>query len=233
MQTGHRNSPSQQSFQRPSLPSGAVQRARHFSADPALKRGPERYVVREFRQSDEGIAELRRARIALYTCAGLLIATTFGSTAFLYGKLGSQQRLAQQEVTARDDMSARANVSSMSVRAKAGDIPAPDAGILGPPSRENLATPAEIIARGFGALEPKSRQASAATRGDRIASASPQDDVSPQIASRPQAPLNPARNNTANRDAKTVLVDFETAPFPYNGTMPNSEKRFLDRGDAG
>ena len=233
MQTGHRNSPSQQSFQRPSLPSGAVQRARHFSADPALTRGPERYVVREFRQSDEGIAELRRARIALYTCAGLLIATTFGSTAFLYGKLGSQQRLAQQEVTARDDMSARANVSSMSVRAKAGDIPAPDAGILGPPSRENLATPAEIIARGFGALEPKSRQASAATRGDRIASASPQDDVSPQIASRPQAPLNPARNNTANRDAKTVLVDFETAPFPYNGTMPNSEKRFLDRGDAG
>ena len=231
VQTGHRNSPSQQTFQRPSLPSGAVQRARHFSADPALTRGPERYVVREYRQSDEGVAELRRARIALYTCAGLLIATTFGSVAFLYGKLGSQLRSGQQEVTARDDMSMRTNVSSMSVRAKTGDIPAPDAGILGPPSRENSATPAEMIARSFSALEPKSRQASGAGRADRIASASPQDDVSPQIASRPQAPLTSPRNST-NRDAKTVMVDFESAPFPYSGNMPNSEKHFLDRGEG-
>ena len=113
VQTGHRNSPSQQSFQRPSLPSGAVQRARHFSADPALTRGPERYVVREFRQSDEGVRELRRARYALYACAGLLIATTFGSVAFLYGKLGLQQRSGQQQIALSDDNFARANVSSM------------------------------------------------------------------------------------------------------------------------
>ena len=47
--------------------------------------------------------------------------------------------------------------------------------------------------------------------GGGLPGASPQDDVSPQIASRPQATLNPLRNNTANRDAKTVLVDFEAA----------------------
>ncbi len=235
MQTGHRNSPSQQSFQRPSLPSGAVQRARHFSADPTLARGPERYVVREIRQSDEGVLELRRARIALYTCAGLLIATTFGSTAFLYGKLRSQQSGGQQAVTLPDDNSVRSNFSSMSIRAKNSDLSSAEQHVfVQPPSRENSATPADIIARGFGALEPKSRQASSATRGDRMASASPQDNVSPQIASRPQSPLSPltSSRSSTNRDAKTVLVDFETAPFPYNGNMPNSEKRFLDRGEG-
>ena len=212
------------------MPSGAVQRARRFNADPPPSRQPERYVVREYRQSEEGVAELRRARIALYACAGLMIATTFGSVAFLYGKVGSQLRSSQQ-VALPDDNFARGNFSSMSVRAKNGDVPAPDVGILRPPSKDNAATPAEVIARGFAALEPKSRQASSATRGDRIASATPQDDAAPQIASRPQAPLTSPRNPT-NRDAKTALVDFETAPFPYNGNMPNSEKRFLDRGEG-
>jgi hypothetical protein len=230
VQTGHRNSPSQSSFQRPTLASGAVARARHFNADPALTRGRERYVVREIRQSDEGVRELRRARYALYVCAGLMIATTFGSVAFLYGKIGSQLRSQQQATVLPDDSFTRGNFSSMSVRAKNGDRPAPDVGIPRPPSRDNSVTPAEIIARGFATLEPKSRQASSTARGDRIASASPQEDAAPEVAPRPQA-VTPPRN-VASRDAKTVLVDFETAPFPYNGNMPNSEKRFLDRGEG-
>ena len=159
-----------------------------------------------------------------------MIATTFGSVAFLYGKVGSQLRSSQQAMVLPDDNFARGNFSSMSVRAKNGDRPAPDVGILRPPSRENSATPAEIIARGFAALEPKSRQASSETRGDRIASASPIDNTAPEVASRPQV-VTPPRN-VASRDAKTVLVDFETAPFPYNGNMPNSEKRFIDRGEG-
>jgi hypothetical protein len=34
-------------------------------------------------------------------------------------------------------------------------------------------------------------------------------------------------------DPKTALVDFQTAPFPYNGRMPGSERQFLDAGEAG
>ena len=34
-------------------------------------------------------------------------------------------------------------------------------------------------------------------------------------------------------EAKTRLVDFETAPFPYHGTMPGSDRPFLNAGQAG
>jgi hypothetical protein len=34
-------------------------------------------------------------------------------------------------------------------------------------------------------------------------------------------------------DPKTTLVDFQTAPFPYDGRMPGSSRQFLDAGEAG
>ena len=37
----------------------------------------------------------------------------------------------------------------------------------------------------------------------------------------------------SNVGAVTALVDFETAPFPYHGTMPGSERPFLNAGDQG
>lgn len=214
------------------MPPGAVHRARRFSTDPALSRRPERYVVRETRQSDEGIQELRRARFALYACAGLMIATAFGSAAFLYGTLGPQLRGGQQVTTVADRNSDRTSVSSNSVRAKDGDAPPPtQRDVASAPSRDAPDTAAEVIARGFSAFEPRSRQASAANRGDRLASASPLDETLPQVAARPQVPLTQPRT-PSTRDARTVLVDFESAPFPYNGNMPNSEKRFLDSGEG-
>jgi len=33
--------------------------------------------------------------------------------------------------------------------------------------------------------------------------------------------------------SRTALVDFATAPFPYEGTMPGSDRPFLDAGEAG
>ncbi|MBI3700505.1 MAG: alpha/beta hydrolase [Afipia sp.] len=231
MQTGHRNSPAPQSFQRPSLPQGAVQRARRFNPDPASIRRPERYVVVETRgntSTDEAVLELRRARYALYTCAFLFVATMFGSAAFLYGKLGGGSRLSQQISTAPADDIERNNFSSMSVRAKDGDPEPPR--IPDSKVQRNTVAPAEIIARSFGALETRTRQATSTPRADRIASATPQDDIAPRATPRPQAATPP--RNSASREAKTVLVDFDNAPFPYNGNMPNSERRFLDRGEG-
>jgi hypothetical protein len=34
-------------------------------------------------------------------------------------------------------------------------------------------------------------------------------------------------------DARTALIDFITAPFPYDGKMPGSDRPFLDAGQAG
>jgi hypothetical protein len=34
-------------------------------------------------------------------------------------------------------------------------------------------------------------------------------------------------------DARTALIDFKTAPFPYDGKMPGSDRPFLDAGQAG
>jgi len=34
-------------------------------------------------------------------------------------------------------------------------------------------------------------------------------------------------------DPKTTLVDFQTAPFPYDGRMPGSSRQFLDAGESG
>jgi hypothetical protein len=36
-----------------------------------------------------------------------------------------------------------------------------------------------------------------------------------------------------NIEAKTSLVDFETAPFPYHGNMPGSDRPFLNAGEEG
>jgi hypothetical protein len=34
-------------------------------------------------------------------------------------------------------------------------------------------------------------------------------------------------------DPKTALIDFQTAPFPYDGRMPGSNRPFLDAGEVG
>jgi hypothetical protein len=53
----------------------------------------------------------------------------------------------------------------------------------------------------------------------------------------PDAALSPAPATAMPRfpasiDAKTSLVGFETAPFPYDGTVPGSNRPFLNTGDG-
>ena len=52
------------------------------------------------------------------------------------------------------------------------------------------------------------------------------------------AALHPATDAVVPRlpatiEAKTSLVDFETAPFPYRGNMPGSDRPFLNAGEEG
>jgi hypothetical protein len=49
----------------------------------------------------------------------------------------------------------------------------------------------------------------------------------PQIAPRSPALVPVALRMSATLQAKTTLVDFATAPFPYHGMVPGSNRRFL------
>jgi hypothetical protein len=53
--------------------------------------------------------------------------------------------------------------------------------------------------------------------------------VTPQILARQTL----ARQVPTNIEAKTSLVDFETAPFPYHGNTPGSDRPFLNAGEEG
>ena len=59
------------------------------------------------------------------------------------------------------------------------------------------------------------------------------DRAAPQILARnlPVAPI--VSRIPANIEAKTSLVDFETAPFPYHGVVPGSNRPFLSAGEPG
>lgn len=244
MKTGHRHLAPAPSFQRPPSNSGAALRARQSGVNVGTVRDPERYVVRHAKPfNSEVVLELRRARIALYISATLLIATAFGSAWFLFGEVGSlrssiEPLLVEQAV--RDERFEARSAPSMSVRPKDGfgltrrDVvqrdEAPRAADIPKTVGE---TPADVIARGWSALERKSVQSSALdgsreSKGDRLASVAPVESAVP--STRPQT--EPPRGAAA-RDGKTALVEFETAPFPYSGNMPGSGKPFLDAGEAG
>jgi hypothetical protein len=56
----------------------------------------------------------------------------------------------------------------------------------------------------------------------------------PAPVARPRTALEPVIPRIPpDGDAKTALVDFQTAPFPYDGKMPGSNRAFLDAGQPG
>jgi hypothetical protein len=99
-------------------------------------------------------------------------------------------------------------------------------------------TAASIVAREWSLFQPNPLReadqrrvpAKEAKAKEAIRVASLDDDV-------PFAALHPAPDTAvrvpSDFEAKTSLVDFETAPFPYHGTMPGSERPFLNAGEGG
>jgi hypothetical protein len=64
----------------------------------------------------------------------------------------------------------------------------------------------------------------------RVASLAP---AAPPVAAVHPAPTAVVSRVPVNIEAKTSLVDFETAPFPYHGNMPGSDRPFLNAGEEG
>ncbi len=105
---------------------------------------------------------------------------------------------------------------------------------LQPRVAERVRAPAK---RAQAAKEPRptqSDQPSQPTQSSQLSQPSLKQPV--RLASLEDAPPPPEEipsRMPSNVGAVTALVDFETAPFPYHGTMPGSERPFLNAGDQG
>jgi hypothetical protein len=169
------------------------------------------------------------------------------------GLIGSNSIYAE---TARPDTSvAKSDPFAMSTYAPSAPAPRPVATAV----RESASS---IIARDWSYFEPKRtadvpRQpatpakarvvaAAPAPAPVRTASVDPVHTASiekptPSIEKPTQMMLASAPNPVpavphvplGNIEAKTSLVDFETAPFPYHGAVPGSNRQFLDAGQSG
>ena len=97
--------------------------------------------------------------------------------------------------------------------------------------------PARIVARERSGAHTRFARRSAAARVKHAAKA-PKPSLKPPVrlasleGAAPPVEANPS-HIPSNVGALTSLVDFETAPFPYHGSMPNSGQPFLNAGAEG
>jgi hypothetical protein len=196
------------------------------------------------------VRELRRARTALYIATGNLIVIALASAAFLISEFASPLRGGAVLVSAPEDgapdRSQKAG-SLISVRAKNAGSAQRDAVETSARIEQQAladATPTEIVARAWNFFGPQFDQPGGGNRkgdnrkGDRLAAiaptAAPPKPAAPANIAAPVFPQIPlpqaAPRLPAVHDAKTSLINFETAPFPYQGKRPGSEKPF--NGDS-
>ena len=97
------------------------------------------------------------------------------------------------------------------------------------PAREADRGPAPAVKA--AATKPPVRVAS--LESTPLPSATLHPATAPQVAAVHPAPEPVMPPLPANPIAKTSLVDFETAPFPYHGIVPGSDRPFLNAGEEG
>jgi len=105
-------------------------------------------------------------------------------------------------------------------------------------------TPASIVAREWSLLESP-RIADRGRTQTKHAAKEPKPNLKPQIhlasleqATPPMVGFHAAPEPIPTHirpdiGAETALVDFETAPFPYRGAVPGSNRPFLNAGEEG
>jgi hypothetical protein len=170
------------------------------------------------------------------------------------GLIGSSSIYA--ETTRFDSSIAKSDPFAMSTYAPSAPLPRPAA--VAPAVRESAAS---IIARDWSYFEPKRtadvpREPATPAKARIVAAPAPApirtaaidpvhtasiEKPTPSIekptqlifASAPNPVTAAPRLPLGNIEAKTSLVDFETAPFPYHGAVPGSNRPFLDAGEPG
>jgi hypothetical protein len=108
------------------------------------------------------------------------------------------------------------------------------------PSYAGTESAASIVAREWSRIEPFRYGARApAKQAVKEANARPPvrvaslDSAPPPIATFHAATDAVPASVPSHFGAETSLVDFETAPFPYHGMIPGSNRRFLNAGEEG
>jgi len=101
---------------------------------------------------------------------------------------------------------------------------------------ENGDSPASLVAREWSLFAP-AREPARRLASDTTASISAGPVPTAPVARGPRlAALHPAIETMrapVDGEARTTLVDFESAPFPYDGNVPGSNRPFLNAGEQG
>ncbi len=154
------------------------------------------------------------------------------------GLIGTAPGSLYSESTLPDASATKTDAVGMSsyARTAPGTPVAPAVAALGP-----LDSAANRIARAWSSFEPKRTAALPARTAELpriqakpvksvpVRTAAAELPTTQTLATAPSAlPIPSAPHLPANIEAKTSLVDFETAPFPYHGGLPGSNRPFLD-----
>jgi hypothetical protein len=247
-----------QASRRPSVGSGVMPRARHVHVDPELRRRGESIppfalptrlpgAARRVRYAPSGkpVSQptvlrslIQQNRLAISVV--FLIVGSVGWGLLLYNEISSSGLFSttpQSVYAAVDEADAKgAKSGAMGVSIAMRNSPAQVAitrnltGTGNQTSNNDLiarfggmSTPT-IVARQWNFVAPK-QDTELEAQKIRVATI---DVAPPQIAPRNPALVPVALPMSATVEAKTSLVDFATAPFPYHGMVPGSNRRFQE-----
>ncbi|MGB8631098.1 MAG: hypothetical protein WCD69_17215, partial [Xanthobacteraceae bacterium] len=249
-----------QASRRPSVGSGVMPRARHVHVDPELRRRSEsippfalptrlpgaakrvRYAPTRKPVSQPTVLRNLIQQNLLAISVVFLIVGSVGWGLLLYNEIFSSglfNSTPHSVYATVDDADAKgAKSGEMGVSIAMRNSPAPIAITTnitetGNQTSNNVIarfggmSTSTIVARQWNFVAPKQDTEKPPIRVATI------DVAPPQIAPRSPALVPVALRMSATLEARTSLVDFATAPFPYHGMVPGSNRRFLSSNEQG
>jgi hypothetical protein len=250
--------PTPKAYRRPTIGTAAVVRARHFNADAIVRRRVEhrspiendRIPFEPGRKPARRIGELRKKLELnlLHISAVLFFIGSVGWCWLVFNEFHSTALVTPAAaaytvtpVAKADSEIGKVDPFSSSTYARTNDPRPPAARDTGLAAGES---PAKIVAREWARLESlrvADRGRASAKQALKEAKlnvrppvrlASLEGTVPPIAGLHSTAEPGPS-GMPSNIGATTSLVDFETAPFPYHGTVPGSDRAFLNAGEQG
>ncbi|HUZ31308.1 MAG TPA: hypothetical protein VMV19_04265 [Xanthobacteraceae bacterium] len=227
-----------QALRKPATGAVGVVRARHFHGDPTVGRRLERAGghVRSpvTRQPVRNFNTLRDVfeRYLLQISAVLFFLGTVGWCWLIFNEFrASWSAPAGSTYTASAKPDAGVGKSDEVGSSAYERIDGPLAVAAPYPSLLGTETPASVVAREWGRLERMPESGRALTK--QIAKAPSLKPPLRMASLERTAPITAPLRPSLNTGAVTTMVDFATAPFPYHGAMPGSDRPFLNVAENG
>jgi hypothetical protein len=239
--------PTRQAIRRPATGAAVAPHARHFPANTTVGRRLEqaatRIVPRDGTRSQlgrkpaRGIRALRDGleRNLLQISAALFFVGSVGWGWFIFNELkstGLVEPVHAAYVTAAkaDAGVGRSDTFGTSSHARIDRLP------TAAPPETNLGdadSPATIVAREWSRLESPRVADRGPAPAKQVAKAPNPKPVRLAALENPTAAIAAPSRPASSFGPETSLMDFETAPFPYHGTIPGSNRPFLNVNEDG